>query len=109
MRCSFGEPGTVQVSSDMPMLLMLPITRRAVSGNRLKGRAAFGQRAGNLVHEQGSGHAARLGQVRQGDIVVHHDHVDLVAEGACAFRGQTEVQGGRRYSSSRSAGIRPAR
>ena len=60
--------------------------------HRLKIGALFGQRAGDLVHEERARHAARLRQVRQRHIVVDNDHADIQPEGPRPLRRKPEVQ-----------------
>ena len=61
-------------------------------GDGVEVGAGFGHGPGDLVDEEGSGDAAGLRQVGQGDVVVDDDHRDLEAEGAGAFGGEAEVQ-----------------
>ena len=46
----------------------------------------------DLVHQERSRDPTRLGEVGQGHVVLHHDHLDLEPEGARALGGQAEVQ-----------------
>ena len=61
-------------------------------GDGVEVGAVLGQRAGDLVDEEGAGEAAGLRQVGLGDVVVDDDHRDLEAEGAGALGGEAEVQ-----------------
>ncbi len=74
MRSSLGEPGTVQVSSDMPMEIAPAITFCAAAVTVSRSAPCFGQRAGDLVDEQRPRHAARLRQVGQRHVVVDDHH-----------------------------------
>ena len=61
-------------------------------GDLVKFDTTFSQSASNLVHEQGSCHAARLRQVGQGNVVIDDDHAYIQPECLCAFRCQPEIQ-----------------
>ncbi len=46
----------------------------------------------DLVHEERAGDAARLRQIRQRDVVIDDNHLNLDAEGAGALGGEAEIQ-----------------
>ena len=69
-----------------------PTMRWAARVTAVEVGAFLGQRAGDLVDEEGAGEAAGLRQVGLGDVVVDDDHRDLEAEGARALGGEAEVQ-----------------
>ena len=52
----------------------------------------FGQSTSHLVNKEGARHAARLRQIRQGDVIIHDDHFHLATEGTGAFRCKTKIQ-----------------
>ena len=56
--------------------------------NSCKGCATFGEVACNLVHKQGSGNTAGLGNAGNGDIVGHNHHFDFLCQGRGPFRQQ---------------------
>ena len=55
-------------------------------------RPLLGVVACNLFHEHYAGDAARLGNIRQRDVVLHDHDLDFLAERAGAFHGEAEVQ-----------------
>ena len=60
--------------------------------DRLQVRSLLGIVAGDLFHEHHAGDAARLGTIRQGDVVLHDHDLDFPAERAGAFHREAEVQ-----------------
>ena len=68
------------------------ITRCAASVTVARSPPFSAARTGDFVDKQSAGNTAWLRQVRQGDVVVDDDHVDIETLRPCALRGQTEVQ-----------------
>ena len=52
----------------------------------------LGRGAGDLVHQQRARDTPRLREIRQGNIIIHHHHLDPAAKGAGPFRRQTEIK-----------------
>ena len=61
-------------------------------GDRGERRAGVGEVTGDLVDEERAGDAARLDEVRQGDVVGDDDRLDGEALGAGALGGEAEVE-----------------
>ena len=93
----------------MPIERVPAMTRSAARGDGGEVGAGLGQRAGDLVDEEGAGDAAGLRRVGQRHVVVDDDHRDVEAEGAGALGGEAEVQPVAGVVLDDRAGTRPGR
>jgi hypothetical protein len=81
----------VQELNEMPRVTVFEVTLRAAAATVAR-LAPFSKVACDLVDEQHTGNAARLGDVRNCNIIADNHHLDLFAEAAGALGRKSEVK-----------------
>ena len=89
---SLGEPGTVQVSSDMPMVRVAATIRRAARVTASRSAPSSASALAILWTKSVPARPRACGRSGCGDVVVDDDHRHLEPEGAGALGGEAEVE-----------------